>query len=337
MKVGVVGLGTMGAGIAQLAVEAGLETVGREVTGELGETARGRIDHFLTRKVEKGQIDSFDIGLLSLTTDLSAFADCDVVIEAIVEELKPKRELFAELERVCRPDAVLATNTSALSVTEIAGATSTPERVVGMHFFNPAPLMPLVEIVRAELTSDEAFDTAYALGERLGKHPIRCHDTPGFVVNRVLIPLLNDCVRVLDEARVTPADLDAGMKHGAGWPMGPCELVDLVGIDVHVHASEALWEKLREPRMAPPARLVAMANAGLLGRKSGRGFYTYDELGREREQQLPAVRLGELRSTRGRAAPRRPPRTLRSPAAPPPAPRRARPARRLVAASGRLS
>jgi 3-hydroxybutyryl-CoA dehydrogenase len=197
------------------------------------------------------------------------------VIEAIVEELDPKRELFAELERVCRADAVLATNTSALSVTEIAGATSTPERVVGMHFFNPAPLMPLVEIVRAERTSDEAFETAYELGERLGKHPIRCHDTPGFVVNRILIPLLNDCVRVLDEARVTPADLDAGMKHGAGWPMGPCELVDLVGIDIHVHASEALWQKLREPRMAPPPRLMAMANAGLLGRKSGRGFYSY--------------------------------------------------------------
>jgi 3-hydroxybutyryl-CoA dehydrogenase len=145
-----------------------------------------------------------------------------------------------------------------------------------MHFFNPAPLMPLVEIVRAERSSDDAFDTAYAFGERLGKHPIRCHDTPGFVVNRVLIPLLNDCVRVLDEARVTVEDLDAGMKHGAGWPMGPCELLDLVGIDVHVHAGEALWQKLREPRMAPPPRLVAMANAGLLGRKSGRGFYTYD-------------------------------------------------------------
>jgi 3-hydroxybutyryl-CoA dehydrogenase len=170
---------------------------------------------------------------------------------------------------------VLATNTSALSVTEIASATTSPERVVGMHFFNPAPLMPLVEIVRAQLTSDAAFDTAYALGEKLGKHPIRCHDTPGFVVNRVLIPLLNDCVRVLDEARVSIEDLDAGMKHGAGWPMGPCELLDLVGIDVHVHASEALYDKLREPRMAAPPRLVAMANAGLLGRKSGRGFYTY--------------------------------------------------------------
>ena len=270
-----VGLGTMGAGIAQLCVEAGIDTVGREVSLELGEKARDRIAHFLTRKVEKGQLESFDIDRLTLTTNVEDLADCDVVIEAIVEELAPKQELFAELERICRPDAVLATNTSALSVTEIAAAVSTPERVVGMHFFNPAPLMPLVEIVRAELTGDASFDAAYALAERLGKHPIRCHDTPGFVVNRVLIPLLNDCVRVLDEARVTTEDLDAGMKHGAGWPMGPCELLDLVGIDVHVHASEALYEKTREPRMAPPPRLVAMRNAGLLGRKSGRGFYRY--------------------------------------------------------------
>jgi 3-hydroxybutyryl-CoA dehydrogenase len=276
MKVGVVGLGAMGGGIAQLCVEAGLETVGREVSMELAEAARGRIDHFLTRKVEKGQIASYDIERLSLTTSLDDFADCDLVIEAIVEELGAKQQLFRELERVCRPDAVLATNTSALSVTEIASATSSPERVVGMHFFNPAPLMPLVEIVRAELSSDAAFEAAYALGAQLGKHPIRCHDTPGFVVNRVLIPLLNDCVRVLDEARVSVEDLDAGMKFGTGWPMGPCTLLDLVGIDVHVHASEALYEKTREPRMAPPPRLVAMRNAGLLGRKSGRGFYTYE-------------------------------------------------------------
>jgi 3-hydroxybutyryl-CoA dehydrogenase len=277
--VGVVGLGAMGAGIAQLCVEAGFETVGREVTAELGERAHERIAHFLTRKVEKGLLeqDARDaaVGRLSLTTDLVAVAGCDLVIEAIVEELAPKQALFAELEGIVAADAVLATNTSALSVTEIAAATASPERVVGMHFFNPAPLMPLVEIVRAERSSDEAFDAVYAFGEKLGKHPIRCHDTPGFVVNRVLIPLLNDCVRVLDEARVTAEDLDTGMKHGAGWPMGPCELLDLVGIDVHVQASEALWEKLREPRMAPPPRLVAMANAGLLGRKSGRGFYRY--------------------------------------------------------------
>ena len=276
MKVGVVGLGAMGAGIAQLCVEAGIETVGREVTAELGEHARDRIGHFLTRKVEKGQIESFDLDRLSLTTELADLAECDVVIEAIVEQLDAKRVLFAELERVCRADAVLATNTSALSVTEIAAATSSPERVVGMHFFNPAPLMPLVEIVRAERTSDAAFETAFQLGATLGKTPIRCSDTPGFVVNRVLIPLHNDCVRVLDETGVTPEDLDAGMRYGAGWPMGPCALLDLVGADVHVHASEALYAKLREPRMAPPARLVRMLKAGKLGRKTGEGFYKYE-------------------------------------------------------------
>ena len=277
---GVVGLGAMGGGIAQLCVEAGIDTVGREVSLEVAEKGRDRIAHFLTRKVEKGRLEQgardAAVSRLTLTADLADLADCDLVIEAIVEAIEPKQELFRELEHVCRADAVLATNTSALSVTEIASATSSPERVVGMHFFNPAPLMPLVEIVRTELSSDEVVDTAFALGERIGKHPIRCHDTPGFVVNRVLIPLLNDCIRVLDEARVTVEDLDAGMKHGVGWPMGPCELIDLIGLDVHVHASEALWEKLREPRMAAPPRLVAMANAGLLGRKSGRGFYRYN-------------------------------------------------------------
>jgi 3-hydroxybutyryl-CoA dehydrogenase len=280
-RVGVVGLGAMGAGIAQLAIEAGYDAVGREVADGLGEKARGRIAHFLQRKVDKEQMSAEHreaaLARLVLTTELSAFAECDLVIEAIVEDLEAKLELFAELEGIVRPDTILATNTSALSVTEIASAVSTPERVVGMHFFNPAPLMPLVEIVRAELSSEEAVDAAFAVGERLGKRPIRCHDTPGFVVNRVLIPLLNDCLRVLDEARVSPEDLDTAMTAGAGWPMGPCTLVDLVGIDVHVHASEALYEKLREPRMAPPPRIVAMRNAGLLGRKSGRGFYTYDD------------------------------------------------------------
>ena len=275
------GLGAMGAGIAQLAIEAGYETVGREVTDDLGQKARDRISHYLQRKVDKDRMTAEEqaavLERFSLTTDLGAFAECDLVIEAIVEELDAKLALFAELEKVVRSDAILATNTSALSVTEIASAVTTPERVVGMHFFNPAPLMPLVEIVRAELSSDEAVEAAYAVGERLGKRPIRCHDTPGFAVNRILIPLLNDCIRVLDEARISPEDLDTAMTAGAGWPMGPCTLVDLVGIDVHVHASNALYEKLREPRMAPPPRIVAMKNAGLLGRKSGRGFYRYEE------------------------------------------------------------
>jgi 3-hydroxybutyryl-CoA dehydrogenase len=278
--VGVVGLGTMGSGIAQLAIEAGYETVAREVTDELGEAARGRIAHFLQRKVDKGQLSESEheaaLGRLSLTTSLDDFARCDLVVEAIVEEIEAKLSLFRTLDSIVRADAILATNTSALSVTEIASAVSAPERVVGMHFFNPAPLMPLVEIVRAELSSDIAVDAAFAVGERLGKRPIRCNDTPGFVVNRVLIPLLNDCLRVLDEARVSPEDLDTAMTAGAGWPMGPCALVDLIGIDLHVRASEALYERLREPRMAPPPRIVAMRDAGLFGRKSGRGFYSYD-------------------------------------------------------------
>jgi 3-hydroxybutyryl-CoA dehydrogenase len=279
-RVGVVGLGAMGAGIAQLAVEAGPDTIGREVELARAEAARDRIAHFLTRKVEKGRLEQQArddaVARLRLTTELADLADCEVVIEAAFEDLAVKQQLFRDLEQVVRPDAVLATNTSALSVTEIAAVLERPERAVGMHFFNPAPLMPLVEIVRAERTADEAYETAFALGSTLGKTPIRCGDTPGFVVNRVLIPLLNDCVRVLDEAGVTPEDLDAGMKHGAGWPMGPCALLDLVGADVHVHASEALYEKLREPRMAPPPRLVRMLQAGKLGRKTGEGFYRYE-------------------------------------------------------------
>jgi 3-hydroxybutyryl-CoA dehydrogenase len=277
-RVGVVGLGTMGAGIAQLCVQAGVETVGREVTPELGERGRATIDRYLTRGVEKGRMaqDERDAALerLTLTTDLADLAGCDLVIEAVVEDLAAKHEVFAELDRLL-PDAVLATNTSALSVTEIASATSRQERVVGMHFFNPAPVLPLVEVVRTALTDDAAFDAAYAFAERLGKQPIACNDTPGFVVNRILIPLLNDCVRVLDEARVTPEDVDRAMRFGTSWPIGPCALLDLVGIDVHVHASQALYDALREPRMAPPPRLVRMAQAGHLGRKTGRGFFEY--------------------------------------------------------------
>jgi 3-hydroxybutyryl-CoA dehydrogenase len=278
-KVGVVGLGTMGAGIAQISVQSGHETVGREASDELAERGRATIDRYLTRGVEKGRLsqDERDAGLtrLTLTTELSDLRDCDLVIEAVLEQLDLKREVFAELDRVTRPDAVLATNTSALSVSEIAESTQHPERVVGMHFFNPAPVLPLVEIVRTPRSSDEAVDAAYDWAERAGKQPVRCNDTPGFIVNRILIPLLNDCVRVLDEADVRPEDMDKAMTNGAGWPLGPCALIDLIGIDVHVHASEALHDKLGEARMAPPERLVRMQQDGKLGRKSGSGFYSY--------------------------------------------------------------
>jgi 3-hydroxybutyryl-CoA dehydrogenase len=278
-RVGVVGLGTMGAGIAQICVQAGVETVGREVTADLGEKARERIAHYLGRGVEKERLTAEErdaaLGRLTTTTELSDLGGCDLVIEAVVEELAAKREIFSELDRLL-PDAVLATNTSALPVHEIAAATERPKRVVGMHFFNPAPVLPLVEVVQAEASSAEAVETAFAFAERIGKRPIRCRDTPGFVVNRILIPLLNDCVRVLDEASVTPEDLDTAMTAGVSWPIGPCALIDLIGVDVHVHASEALHEALGEERMRPPRRLVDMQENGKLGRKSGEGFFRYE-------------------------------------------------------------
>jgi len=278
-RVGVVGLGTMGAGIAQVCLQAGLEVIGREVEPQLGEAARGRIDHYLSRGVEKGRLSAEDkdgaLGRLGLVTDLAELSSCQLVIEAVFEDLGVKRETFGELDRTVGPDAILATNTSALSVTQIAEATERPERVVGLHFFNPAPVLPLVEVIRTRDTSDEVFDAAYAFAQRIGKEPVACNDTPGFIVNRILIPLLNDCVRVLDEARVTPDDVDRAMRFGANWPIGPCALVDLIGIDVHVHASEALHAALGEERMAPPKRLLEMQEAGHLGRKTGQGFYTY--------------------------------------------------------------
>ena len=278
-RVGVVGLGTMGAGIAQVCVQAGVETVGREVTDELGDRARKRIAHYLGRGVEKGRLtgDERDDALarLTTTTELADLAGCDLVIEAVVEELDAKQEIFAELDRLL-PDAVLATNTSALSVSEIATATKRPERVVGMHFFNPAPVLPLVEVVQAKNSSAEAVHRAFAFAERIGKRPIRCRDTPGFVVNRILIPLLNDCVRVLDEAGVSPEDLDTAMTAGVNWPIGPCALIDLIGVDVHVHASAALFDALGEERMKPPDLLVGMQEEGRLGRKSGEGFFRYE-------------------------------------------------------------
>jgi 3-hydroxybutyryl-CoA dehydrogenase len=278
--VGVVGLGTMGAGIAQVAVQAGFDVVGREVTEELADAARAKIEHFLGRAVEKGRMTRENrhaaLARLRTTTDVADVAESDLVIEAIVEDLDAKRELFSELDRICAADAILATNTSAISVSEIAHATDRPERVLGMHFFNPAPLLPLVEIVRANKTADEVVEAARAWAERAGKTPVLCNDTPGFIVNRILIPLLNDCVRTLDEAGITPEALDTAMTNGAGWPMGPCALVDLVGIDIHVHAAEALHAMLPDDRVAPPERLRRMVAEGKLGRKSGEGFYRYE-------------------------------------------------------------
>jgi 3-hydroxybutyryl-CoA dehydrogenase len=278
-RVGVVGLGTMGAGIAQVLLEGGCEVVGRDVDDVALERARAGIEAGLSRRVEKGLLrgDEREAALarLTLSRDLAALAECELVIEAIVEEITAKRELFAALDRVCGTHAALATNTSAISVSAIAAASAHPERCLGLHFFNPAPLMPLVEVVRAQQTAEAPYAAAAALVERCGKRAVRCNDTPGFVVNRLLVPALNDAVRALDETGVSPAEIDSAMTAGAGWPMGPFRLIDLIGVDVHVHAAEALHAALPELRMAPPPRLRRMLDAGLLGRKAGKGFYEY--------------------------------------------------------------
>jgi 3-hydroxybutyryl-CoA dehydrogenase len=279
-KVGVVGLGTMGSGIAQLCVQAGVPTVACESSSELAARGKGLVERQFARSVEKGRLTEEDkermLGLLEPVADVAALAECDLVIEAVFEDLAVKQDLFRRLEAVIGPDAVIATNTSALSVTELAATLERPQRVVGMHFFNPAPVLPLVEVIRGQRTTATSFDTAYAFAERIGKDPIACDDTPGFVVNRILIPVLNDAVQVLEEGTASPEDIDKGMRLGTGWPIGPLALIDLIGIDVHVHVCEALWTAFRDPKFAPPPRLVRMVQAGLLGRKSGEGFYRYD-------------------------------------------------------------
>jgi 3-hydroxybutyryl-CoA dehydrogenase len=280
-RVAVVGLGTMGAGIAQVMLEGGFEVVGRDVGDDLAARGRGRIEAGLAKRVEKGRMSEQDAAAaaarLTTSTDLGACVACDLVIEAIVEELAPKQELMAELGRDCPEHTILATNTSALSVTAIGAASGRPDRVVGLHFFNPAPLMPLVEVVRTVRTADAPYEAAHAAVVACGKQAVRCNDTPGFLVNRLLIPIVNDAVRALDETGATIEDIDRAMTFGAGWPMGPFTLADLIGLDVHVHAAEALFAATREPRMAPPPRLTRMVEAGLLGRKTGEGFYRYGE------------------------------------------------------------
>jgi 3-hydroxybutyryl-CoA dehydrogenase len=277
--VGVIGLGTMGSGIAQVCIQAGVPTIAVENTAELAARGLSAIEKQLARAVEKGKLAEADrdsqLALLVATDEIARLAECELVIEAVFEDMAVKTELFGRLEAVVGEDVVLATNTSALSVTQIASTLQHPKRMAGMHFFNPVPVLPLVEIVRGEVTGDVAFDTAYAFAERIGKQPIACGDTPGFVVNRILVPVLADAVRVLEEGTASVEDIDKGMKLGTNWPIGPLALIDLIGVDVMVHVCEALWDAYREPRFAPPPRLVRMAKAGLLGRKSGQGFYTY--------------------------------------------------------------
>ncbi len=280
-KVGVVGCGLMGSGIAQVAAAAGFQTVAREVSGEIVEKGLKNIDKNLARLVEKATIDESKKneirGRLKGTTALEDLKDCDVVIEAIVEQLPAKRELFGALDALCQKSTIFASNTSSLTITEISTATKRPERFVGLHFFNPVPVMKLVEVVRTIATDPEVYEEMVAFGAKLGKTPVRAHDSTGFIVNRLLVPYLLDAIRALEEGVGSIEDIDNSMKLGCGHPMGPLTLLDFVGLDTTYYIANIMFDEFRERRFASPPLLKRMVLAGWNGRKSGRGFYDYTD------------------------------------------------------------
>ena len=278
--VGVLGCGTMGSGIAQVAAQAGCSVVVLEVSEPALEAGLGRIDRFLADGVRRGKLSEGDRsavrGRIGGTTAWDDLAPCDVVVEAVIEDVEAKREAMQALSGVLRAEALVATNTSCLSVTEIAAAYAHPEQVVGLHFFNPAQIMKLVEVVRAVETSDAAFERAYAFAAALGKEPIRTKDSPGFIVNRLLIPYMNQAIQAYDDGLSSLEEIDTGIELGLGYPMGPFKLADLVGLDVALFASEAIYADTLREEFAPPPLLRRMVKAGRLGRKTGRGFHRYD-------------------------------------------------------------
>ena len=278
-KVGVVGCGLMGSGIAEVAAKAGFDVVVREVSENLIEAGRGRIRKSLDRAVKGGKLTAADRDAawshLRFSTELSDLADRHLVIEAIVEEIGAKNELFSALDGLCGPDTIFASNTSSLTITDMAAATGRPDRVVGLHFFNPVPVMELVEVVRTIVTSDEAFDAAYAFAEALGKRPIVAKDNSGFVVNLLLVPYLLDAIRQLERGVASMEDIDRAMTLGLGYPMGPLTLCDFVGIDTVYRISEIMFDEYREGRYAAPSLLKRMVSMGRFGRKTGKGFYDW--------------------------------------------------------------
>ena len=278
-KVGVLGCGLMGSGIAEVAARAGYETVVREVSEEVVEKGIQKIHGSLGKAVEKGKMTAEDrdqaLGRLSGAVGLDALADCDVVVEAIVENLDEKRKTFTALDEVVKKEALFASNTSSLTITQMAMFTRRPDQFVGLHFFNPVPVMKLVEVVRTLLTSEETYKTAFDFARSLGKEPIACRDNSGFVVNRLLVPYLLDAIRALEEGVASVEDIDKGMQLGCGYPMGPFTLLDFVGLDTTYYIANIMFDEYREKRFAPPPLLKQMVQAGRLGRKSGRGFYDH--------------------------------------------------------------
>ncbi|MEV4007202.1 3-hydroxybutyryl-CoA dehydrogenase [Actinomadura sp. NPDC049753] len=292
-RVGVVGLGTMGAGIAEVLARGGLAVVGIEVNREALERGRGNLESSTGRAVKRGRLSGDAqreiLGRIALSTDFADLGDCDLVIEAVPERLDLKRTVFAELDRVCRDDAVLATNTSSLSVTDIAVTTGRPTKIVGVHFFNPAPVMKLVEVIGTVLTEPEAVARVAGLVEGLGKTPVTIGDRAGFVANRLLFGYLNQAATMLETGHATRDDIDAAMKAGAGLPMGPFTLMDLIGLDTCLEVLDAIYAESRDRRHAASPLLRELVTAGLLGRKTGRGFYTYDKSGQAEEETAGAA------------------------------------------------
>ncbi|MGE5403982.1 MAG: 3-hydroxybutyryl-CoA dehydrogenase [Candidatus Saccharibacteria bacterium] len=279
MKIMVLGAGTMGAGIVQTAAQAGFEVIVRDIKQEFVDKGIAGIDKLLGKNVDKGKMSAEDkaavMGRISGTVDMAAAADCDLVIEAALEVMDIKKSIFKELDAICKPECILASNTSALSVTEIAAATGRSDKVIGMHFFNPVPAMKLVEVIRGANTSQETFDAIKDLCEKMGKAPVEINEAPGFVVNRLLIPMLNEGMFCVMEGVASPADVDTSMKFGAGHPMGPLALADMIGLDICLAIMNTLYKEFGDTKYRPCPLLAKLVRAGKMGRKTGEGFFKY--------------------------------------------------------------
>jgi len=289
-RIGVVGCGLMGSGIAQVSAQSGFMTVVREVSADLLEKGIKSIEKNLARLVDKGMITEAEKseirGRLKGTTSLEGLKDCDLIVEAIIEQLPLKRELFSLLDAICPASTIFASNTSSLTITEIAACTKRPQRFVGLHFFNPVPVMKLVEVVKTIATDPAVYEEMVAFGAKLGKTPVRANDSGGFIVNRLLVPYLLDAIRALEEGVGSVVDIDNSMKLGCGYPMGPFTLLDFVGLDTTLYISQIMFDEFKEKRFAAPPLLKRMVLAGWLGKKSGRGFYDYADAANPKTMQL---------------------------------------------------
>ena len=279
-KIFVLGAGTMGAGIVQAFAQKGYEVIVRDIKDEFVERGIAGINKSLSKLVAKGKMTEEAkediLSRISGTTDMNLAEDCDLVVEAAIENMKIKKEIFAELDRICKPETILASNTSSLSITEVASATNIPDKVIGMHFFNPAPVMKLVEIIRGMATSQETFDAVKELSLAIAKEPVEVAEAPGFVVNRILIPMINEASFILQEGIASVEDIDTAMKFGANHPMGPLALGDLIGLDVCLAIMDVLYNETGDTKYRASSTLRKYVRAGWLGRKSGRGFYNYN-------------------------------------------------------------